>query len=265
METLIAGLADGEGVVALFGPPGTGKTLLSLLLAERLAEGSEVSLLPSAPSGRAGLLQAALHDLGQPYEGRTEAEARLALVDHLLAKYREGRRTVLLLDEAHSLAPEALEEVRMLGNLEGRGGKALQAVLIGLPDMQAMLLRPSLACLRQRLAVRAQLDPLPLDEAVDYVLHHVRAAGGDPAALFSQEALEMLARASGGVPRLLGQGATAALRIAAGAEAEQADAEAMTEALSRLGMSAADEGDVKILPGVEEDPACRLYAPRRQA
>src|SRR4051794_24743864 len=118
IEALLAGLADGEGVVALFGGPGTGKTLVALCLAERLGDGVEVCFIPNAPQGgRAGLLQTILHDLGLPHEGRPEQELRLALVDHLLAKYREGRRTILVLDEAHSLLPEVLEEVRMLGNL----------------------------------------------------------------------------------------------------------------------------------------------------
>lgn len=214
---LLGGLADGEGVLTLTGDPGTGKTLLCHCLLERLGSGKNIAFLTNGRAGsRAGLLQAILYDLSLPYEGRCEQELRLALTEHLLKSYEEGRSTLLILDEAQDLTRDLLEELRLLGNLESRSGKAVQVVLVGQPTLLEMLRRPELAALWQRVAIRAQVEALPLQEAADYLLHHVRVAGGKPERLFADEALELLSRQTGGIPRLLNQAAHQALRLAAG-------------------------------------------------
>ena len=131
LARLLDGLADGEGVLVLTGTPGTGKTLLCHCLLERLGPGRSVAFLTNARAdSRAGLLQAILYDLSLPYEGRSEQELRLTLTDHLLRGYEEGRNTLLVLDEAQHLTPDLLEELRLLGNLEARSGKALQVILV---------------------------------------------------------------------------------------------------------------------------------------
>ncbi len=235
---LLGGLADGEGVLTLTGAPGTGKTLLCHCLLERLGSGKNIAFLTNGRAGsRAGLLQAILYDLSLPYEGRGEQELRLALTEYLLKSYEEDRSTLLILDEAQDLTPDLLEELRLLGNLESRSGKAVQVVLVGHPTLMQTLRRPELAALWQRVAVRAEVEPLPLQEAADYLLHHVRVAGGKPERLFADEALELLSRQTGGVPRLLNQAAHQALRLAAEADAGQVDAEAALEALAMLGLA----------------------------
>ncbi len=235
---LLGGLADGEGVLTLTGAPGTGKTLLCHCLLERLGSGKNITFLTNGRAGsRAGLLQAILYDLSLPYEGRGEQELRLALTEHLLKSYEQGRSTLLILDEAQDLTPDLLEELRLLGNLESRSGKAFQLVLVGQPALLNMLRRPELAALWQRVAIRAEIEPLPVQEAADYLLHHVRVAGGKPERLFADEALELLSRQTGGVPRLLNQAAHQALRLAAEAGTGQVDAEAALEALAMLGLA----------------------------
>lgn len=237
LARLLAGLADGEGFLLLTGEPGTGKTLLCHSLLDRL--GRDVSpafLTHTHLRDRAGLLQALLHDLGLPHEGRGEADMRLALVDHLLGRYREGKRTVIVVDEAHHLNVEQLEELRLLGNLEGPVGKAVQVILAAQPALETTLTLPALTALRQRLAVRVRLDPLPLDESADYLLHHLRTAGGRPEQLLGDESLELLARHSGGVPRLLNQSAHLALRLAAENQSSEVDVEVVLAALALLGL-----------------------------
>lgn len=244
---LLGGLADGEGIMTLTGAPGTGKTLLCHCLLERLGSTSpkrqqgdalSIAFLTNGRAGsRAGLLQAILYDLSLPYEGRGEQELRLALTDHLLRGYEEKRGTLLILDEAHHLTPDLLEELRLLGNLEARSSKALQVVLVGQPALLEMLRRPELTALWQRVAIRTELEPLPLQEAADYLLHHLRVAGGRPERLFADEALELLCRQTDGVPRLLNQAAHQALRLAAEAGTAQVDAEAALEALAVLGLA----------------------------
>jgi type II secretory pathway predicted ATPase ExeA len=274
---LLSGLADGEGVMVLSGVPGTGKTLLCHCLAERLgADRGIVFLTNSHVGSRAGLLQALLYDLALPYEGRGEQEMRLALTDHLLRGYEEGRSTILILDEAQHLTADLLEELRLLGNLEARCGKALQVVLVGQPALLETLRRPELTALCQRLAVRAELEPLALQEAADYLLHHLRVAGGRPERLFVDEALELLSRQTRGVPRLLNQAAHQALNLAAEADAAQVDAEAALEALALLGLAEEiDEAGAMSMPsGVsaereaseadEENSSCRLLLASEQ-
>jgi type II secretory pathway predicted ATPase ExeA len=243
LARLLQGLEDGEGLVLLTGPEGTGKTLLCHCLLDRLGEGVDTAFLTNShvPS-RAALLQAILYDLSLPHESPGEQELRLALTDDLLRTYAEGRRTILLVDEAHHLTPDVLEELRLLGNLEARSGKAVQVVLIGLPPLLETLRRPELAALRQRLAVRVCLGPLPLEEAADYLLHHLRVAGGRTGQILSDEALELLARFTHGVPRLLNQAAHQALALAAEAGGGQVDAEAALEALALLDLAEALAG-----------------------
>jgi type II secretory pathway predicted ATPase ExeA len=265
LARLLGGLNDGEGVVVLTGQPGTGKTLLCHCLLERLGTGVSIAFLTNSHVGdRAGLLQAILFDLSLPHEDRSEQAMRLALTDHLLRGYEAGRGTILIVDEAQHLTPDLLEELRLLGNLEARSGKALQVVLVGQPALLQTLRRPELAALAQRVAVRAELEPLALQEAVDYLLHHVRVAGGRPERLFADEALELLSRQTRGVPRLLNQAAHQALNLAGEAGSAQVDAEAALEALALLGLDGevaeADPAPVRIETIAE--PAGELHADR---
>jgi type II secretory pathway predicted ATPase ExeA len=280
---LLRGLADGEGLLLLTGAPGSGKTLLGHCLAERLGpEAHPLFLTNGHVRDRSDLFQAILFDLALPYEGKGEQELRLALTNHLLQTFTVGRPTILIVDEAHHLTPDLLEELRLLGNLEGRSGKALQVVLLGQPSFLDVVKRPELTAFRQRLVVRAELQPLGIQEAADYLLHHVRSAGGRPARVFSDEALELLARATGGVPRLLNQAAHQALALAAETGAGEVDVEAALEALNQLGLDeeannagqaasprAATPTEPALLvplaqgtPGGDappDDPSCRLF------
>ncbi len=255
LARLLRGLADGEGLLLVTGAPGVGKTLLCHCLLDRLAAGSNTAFLTNSHiRDRAGLLQAILFDLSLPYEGRSEQEMRLALTEHLLTNLSHNRSTILLVDEAQHLSADLLEELRLLGNVEARHGKGLQVILLGQAQLAERLQARELAALRQRLVVRLELEPLPLQEAADYLLHHLRVAGGRPEAVVDDEALEVLARGSRGVPRLLNQAANQAFALAAEAGAGQVDAEAALEALVLLGLEAENEPGSGELgdPAVEE-------------
>jgi type II secretory pathway predicted ATPase ExeA len=234
---LLRALADGEGPVLLTGEAGTGKTLLCHCLLERLGPDVTSAFLTQGHFARRGaLFQAILYDLSLPHEGRAEQDLRLALTDFLLKNYAEGKKAVLIVDEAHHLGPDLLEDLRLLGNLEARQGKALQVVLAAQPALLATLARPELSSLGQRLAVRAAVEPMKVEEAADYLAHQVRVAGGRPEDVFTEEALELLARGTRGIPRLLNQAAHEALTLACSAGARPADAEAALEALALLGL-----------------------------
>jgi type II secretory pathway predicted ATPase ExeA len=259
LARLRLGLAEGEGVLLLLGEPGSGKTLLSHCLLERLGAGvHSAAVTNSHLSDRTALLQAILFDLALPYQGRSEQEMRLALTEHLLQTFAAGSPTLLLIDEAHHLKPELLEELRLLGNLESGGGRALQIVLLGQPSLAEKLLLPELTSLRQRIAIRAELRPLEVQEAADYLLHHVRLAGGRPDELFSDEALETLARACRGLPRLLNQAGHVCLAVAAAADVGQVDAEVALEALTALGL---EEGEPEAGPRLAPESGEPLSQP----
>jgi type II secretory pathway predicted ATPase ExeA len=168
-------------------------------------------------------------------------------------------------DEAQHLNPDLLEELRLLGNLESRQGKAVQVVLAAQLGLLDTLERPELACLRQRLTVRVRLAPLGLDEAADYLIHHLRRAGGRPERIVTDEALEVLARGAGGVPRQLNQAMHQALQLAHSAGAAQVDAEAAVEALALLGLlteKTETEGDSQKNESAEETPSGPMHRPQ---
>jgi type II secretory pathway predicted ATPase ExeA len=258
LAQLLQAIRDDEGLVLLTGEPGTGKTTLGHCLLDRLGdEAASAFLTNSHFEDRSGLLQAILYDLGLPYEGHTPQEMRLALTEFAIKNYGERRRTLVVLDEAQNLTPDLMEELRLLTNLEGAGGKAVQVLLLAQPAILETLRLPALAAFEQRLGVRARLESLGLHEAADYLVHHLRAKGGQAEAIVSDEALELLARATRGVPRLLNRAAHQALALAASAEADQVDAEVALETLALLGLAEEEKAEEEILAAVkaEEVPA----------
>jgi type II secretory pathway predicted ATPase ExeA len=239
LDSLLQALQGGEGHVLLTGKPGTGKTLLCHRLIDRLGGDRPTAFVTNTHlSDRAALLQAILYELSLPYEGRSEQKLRLALTDYLLQNFQAGRPALVLIDEAHHLSVDLLEELRLLGNLESPRSKAVQIVLVAQPMIVGTLEHAALAALGQRLAVRPIIEPLGHDEAADYIVHQLRTAGARPEALISDEALTILARGAHGIPRLLNQSAHNAFLLAQAADAGQVDAEAALEALSLLGLNA---------------------------
>lgn len=242
LAALTRGLAEDEGFVLLTGAPGSGKTLLGYVLLESLGEGIESAFLTNSHfADRSALLQAILYDLGLPHEGRSEQNLRLRLTDHLLKTCSEKKRTVIVIDEAQHLNADLLEELRLLANLEAGSGKAVQFVLLAQPGIMQTLAQPGLEALAQRIAVRPELAPLEVEEAYDYLLHHLRLAGVKPEKIFDDIALETIARGARGVPRCLNQAAQQAITLADEGELTKVDAEAALEALSMLGLAPADE------------------------
>src|SRR5205823_3950132 len=232
LASLLAAVLDLESITLLTGEAGTGKTLLCHRLLERLGpDVNNVFLANSHLPSRTALLQSILFDLSQPYQGLSEQELRLAVMDQLLKTYEAGRRTVLVVDEAQHLSADLLEELRLLGNLEAKDGRALQVVLVALPSLLETLSRPEAAGFRQRLAVRLALGPLDRHESADYLAQHIRAAGGRPQKIFTDEAMEILAAGTRGIPQLLNQAGHQTLLQAHSANMNVVDAEVALEAL----------------------------------
>lgn len=266
-EAALAAVADGfarrDPIVLIDGPSGVGKTLVARKWLEHLVPDVPRVVIPNARAERpAELLQAMLFDLSRPYQGLSEQELRLAVTGHLLDAATESTfPTVVVLDEAQHLSESVFEELRLLGNLETRRGAALFVMLVAQPVLRETLAQPSHEPFAQRLAVRAAIAPLTVEESADYIRHQVRAAGGAPGNVFADDAIPMLAEACRGIPRLLNRASAMALEVTASGGAEQVDVEAVLEALDRLGLAAA-ESDQPTDPVLLPHPA-RAVEPTR--
>jgi type II secretory pathway predicted ATPase ExeA len=265
IAALAAGFARRDPIVLIDGGIGVGKSLVARKWLEHLLTDVPRVILPNAHAERpSGLLQAILFDMGKPYQGLTESELRLSVTGALLDVAVENLYpTVLVLDEAQHLNPSALEEIRLLGNLETRRGSAIFTVLVAQPTLRDALHLPAYELVAQRVSVQATVEPLTPVESADYIRHQLRSAGGEPEKLFDDEAVSLMAGACGGVPRILNRVAALAMELAGSVQAEQVDVEAALEALNRLGMSR--EEDQELSPAEDAVGAVLLPHPARSA
>ncbi len=196
------GTSEGGGFCMLAGEVGTGKTLLVRSLLEKLPPNVDAALVLYPMLSVHEFVQSICDDLRVPYQKDTASLKKLidALNDYLLANHAKGRRTVLIIDEAHRLSHDVLEQVRLLTNLETAKEKLLQILLVGQPELNTLLSQPELRQLAQRVSARYNLTALDAAETRKYVASRVRVAGAKPP-LFSRAALWWVHRMTGGVPR----------------------------------------------------------------
>lgn len=203
---LLYGLREGGGFVMLTGEVGTGKTTLLRTLLEKLPDNVDVAMIFNPALTPTELVATLCDELKLP-KRRTKQTLKM-LVDrlnaHLLETFAEGRRTVMIIDEAQALGADVLEQVRLLTNLETTREKLLEIILVGQPELRDTLARKDLRQLSQRITARYHLTPLDRHEVRSYVRHRLAVAGfsGD---LFSKPALGELARLSDGIPRLVNE------------------------------------------------------------
>ena len=202
---LVYGITDAGGFIQLTGEVGTGKTTVIRSLLARRPDNAEIALILNPRLDARQFLQTICEELGIQLPANAAGNLK-ELIDilnrHLLAAHAAGRRVVVIVDEAQNLAPEVLEQVRLLTNLETETQKLLQIILIGQPELRSMLERNDLRQLAQRITGRYHLEPLTREESVAYLRHRLRIAGATQE-IFTRGALDELYRASGGVPRLL--------------------------------------------------------------
>ena len=215
----------GGGFVQLTGEVGTGKTTLSRLLLEQLPENARIALVLNPRQNAVELLETICEELGIEIAGKRGSSKALvdALNGYLLDAYGKGLKVVLLIDEAQNLPPDALEQVRLLTNLETDTQKLLQILLLGQPELRTMLARPELRQLAQRITARFHLDPLQPGDTAAYLRHRWRVAGGERFP-FDAKAVERLHARAGGIPRLINVIAERALLAGYARDANRIDA-----------------------------------------
>jgi general secretion pathway protein A len=202
---LLYGIEEGEGFISVTGEVGTGKTTLCRTLLERLDGDTELAFLFNPSRTALELLQSICAEFGLPAEGLARRSLMVQLNAFLVERKRQGRRVLLIIDEAQTLSDNTLEQVRLLSNLETSREKLIQILLLGQPELDRKLDGRGLRQLRQRISVRWKLEPLSAQETRAYVRHRLSVAAGEPKDLFSEAALREVHRRTGGVPRLVNQ------------------------------------------------------------
>lgn len=217
LNVLMVALRSGEGFIKITGEVGTGKTLLCRQLLNSLDHGFFSAYVPNPFLGANALRMALADELDIRYQ-RNGGQHRLSqlLNERLVALAREGRRTVLLVDEVQAMPAESLEALRLLSNLETERRKLLQLVIFGQPELDQRLAAPGLRQLRSRIAFSHRLRPLDRGGLGEYLRYRLQAAGYQGEPLFGARAERLLLRGSRGIPRLVNILAHKALMAAYG-------------------------------------------------
>lgn len=219
LSALLHVAAHDEGIITLVAEVGSGKTLLARLMISRLGPEICAVYLANPCFSRDEIIVAIARDLGLTgLDGSIEGKLA-ALQQELLRRHAAGQRVLLVIDEAHAMPVESLEEVRLLSNLETGQHKLINIMLFGQPELDDLLADSRLRQVRDRVIHRFELQPLQAEEASAYIDHRLRAAGWHGARLFSAMALARLVKASDGRARRINLLADKAL-LAAYAQGE---------------------------------------------
>jgi type II secretory pathway predicted ATPase ExeA len=201
MANLHYGIESGKGLVVVTGEVGTGKTTILRWMMQRLDRTVLVAYIFNPRLSVAEFYQhvATLLDV-QKWE--TKSELLLELGRALESRHSRGLRTVLIIDEAQGLSPHVLEEIRLLSNFESDTAKQLQIVLTGQPELRDVLNNPDLRQLKQRIALRCVIKPMPNVEETDrYITSRLLVAGAERTDVFSKDSIDFIFRCSEGIPR----------------------------------------------------------------
>jgi general secretion pathway protein A len=204
MSALVYAISERKGFVVLTGEAGTGKTtLISQVLRSVPDNLAAFSLVLNPTLGPDEFLESLLIDFGLECARNTKVHRLLRLQEFLTAAYTQNRTCVLVVDEAQKLSRNVLEEIRLLSNFENADAKLLQIVLAGQPELRDVLNREDLRQLKQRIAVRFELKPLLLMQVDQYIRFRWSKAGGSDKLPFEESALQTIAHASKGIPRVI--------------------------------------------------------------
>jgi type II secretory pathway predicted ATPase ExeA len=235
LQALRYAVQSEEGIVTVIGEVGSGKTMLCRMLLEDLPDGIDAIYLANPSFSRNEILDAIAHDLG--VDTGTAPSRVDALNAELIRRFAAGRRVVLLIDEAHAMPRDSLEEVRLLSNLETSTQKLLNIVLFGQPELNELLAQRDLRQLRERVVQRFELGPLPPGELRDYLAFRLQTAGFRGALPFSDAALALIARAASGITRRIHILADKALLSAFARNVPRAEAEDVRRACRDAGIA----------------------------
>ena len=228
---LLYGINNHYGFIELIGEVGTGKTTVLRTLLNQLQEDTyRTALIVNPCLTGVELLRSICHEFGLTVQGEYVNEFLVAINNFLLSETSKGRTVVLVIDESQNLDPAVLEQIRLISNLETESDKLIQIVLAGQPELGALLARPELRQLNQRIAVRYRLKPMDMHETHAYIRHRMEVAGETGGVSFSQFAIRCIFLYTRGVPRMINILCDRALLIAYGEEQRRITARIVTTA-----------------------------------
>jgi general secretion pathway protein A len=258
MANLHYGIESGKGLVVVTGEVGTGKTTILRWMMQRLDRTVLVAYVFNPRLSVAEFYQhvATLLDV-QKWE--TKSELLLELGKALESRHSRGLRTVLIIDEAQGLSPHVLEEIRLLSNFESDTAKQLQIVLTGQPELRDVLNNPDLRQLKQRVALRCVIKPLPNVEETDrYITSRLLVAGAERTDVFSPGAIDYIFRCSEGIPRNINNLCDNAL-LAGYAAGETTIGRSIIEDIAET-FDMLPRSDRGLQPGEERESAARIFS-----
>ncbi|KAA6458318.1 AAA family ATPase [Acidobacteria bacterium AB60] len=203
LSCLAYGVRNRKGFTLLTGGVGTGKTtVLNKFMEWLMAEKVTTAFIFNPRLNFSEFLDYMMADFGIPSEGREKGKLLFHLNRWLLDRYEAGQTAVLIIDEAQNLSTEALEEIRLLTNLETSTDKLLQIVLCGQPELEVKLKLPLLHQLWQRITLRCHTRPFTAEELTEYIKQRLTIAGSNGQPIFRADALDVIYRYSRGIPRV---------------------------------------------------------------
>jgi general secretion pathway protein A len=204
LANLIYGVESRKGFIVLSGEVGTGKTTMLECLRDHLTEkGIPFSFVCNTRLTPDQFFELIAYDLELKCAPDSKTQVLVSLQQYLLQQAARGNTTALIVDEAHDLSWDVLEEIRMLGNLENRTGKLLQIVLAGQPELDRKLDAPNLRQLKQRVVLRYELRAFREEETVEYIRARLSKAGLEDQTIFLPQILTAIHRRTQGIPRVL--------------------------------------------------------------
>ncbi len=196
------GLQSEAGISVITGEVGAGKTTLIREMLDNLEENSEVGLISNAHSSFGDLLQWVLMAFNITTEAKDKAERYQVLMDFLISNYANNKKTILIIDEAQNMDADTLEELRLISNINADKHLVLQLILVGQPELLALMQRHELRQLAQRVSIDYKLKALGYKETVAYIKHRLVVAGGHKD-IIDKYAIAAIFYHSGGIPRLI--------------------------------------------------------------
>ncbi len=232
---LVYAVQEKKGFAVITGDVGTGKTTLVQTLLSRLDGNTRTAFIFNPKVENNGeFLHSICEDLEIHGEKGSKVDYLTRLNQFLLDCFARKENVVVIIDEAHTLSPELLEEIRLLTNLETPSHKLLQVMLLGQPELDNILSQPRFLPLKQRINVRYRLQPLSQKETGEYITRRLRVAGARTTQLFTAEALKKIYQYSRGIPRVINIVCDNALTNGYGGEKKMIDAGIIREAISDL-------------------------------